>query len=416
MNSVSALKHWKSGNYEYIYIYFKHKGKIIRINTKQKYIKGCHKKDLFYNTMMPNYKGLNQELKNLQNKVDQYIVHKMQWWRPEVTQKGCLHFIKTGNFEIDEHQLQQHLIGLESPKDKTLIDHYETFLFEKQEQFKNNIASIKDYRSLGVALKKYQDTNKVMLTFDIINDRDFFNRFKNYLSNKHNNNTTHKRISCLKTFMYWIEEKGMFFFKSSVFRYKIKTFRTKFVTLSREEIQQLQDLEIENKNWAKIIDVFVCNCFMSLRFSDLMTMEKGEFTQDEDGDYTYTKRNEKTDVEIEVSIVPSALTILQKYDFKLPTYTNQYFNRQLQYILEQFDLFPEIVKKTYLQGDEPAYKECKKRELVTSHTARRSFITNSISENVNLNAIQAATGHTQLGTLSKYNKRNTDKQQLRAID
>ena len=411
MNSASVLKNYKSGEYQYLYIYFKYKGVLLRINTHQKYIKGMHKKDLFYNNKMRNYKGLNQAIKNLKSKVDQYIVYNMQFWRPNISQKECLHYIETGEFLKQSTELP-----VELPKDKTLLDHYETFLIEKQEQFKNNIASIKDYKSLGVALKKYQDTNKVVLTFDTINDRDFFNRFKNFLSNKHNNNTTHKRISCFKTFMYWIEEKGMFFFKSSVFRYKIKTFRTKFVTLSREEIQQLQDLEIENKNWAKIIDVFVCNCFMSLRFSDLMSMEKGEFMQDDDGDYTYTKRNEKTDVEIEVSIVPSALSILQKYEFKLPKYTNQYFNRQLQYILKQYDLFPEIVKKTYLQGDEPAYNEYKKRELITSHTARRSFITNSISENVNLNAIQAATGHTQLGTLSKYNKRNTDKQQLRAID
>lgn len=38
MNSASALKNWKSGNYEYIYICFKHKENIIRINTKQKFV------------------------------------------------------------------------------------------------------------------------------------------------------------------------------------------------------------------------------------------------------------------------------------------------------------------------------------------------------------------------------------------
>ena len=65
MNSASVLKHWKSGKYDYIYIYFKYKGNIIRINTKQKFIKGCHKKDLLYNNRMPNYLGLNQEIKNL---------------------------------------------------------------------------------------------------------------------------------------------------------------------------------------------------------------------------------------------------------------------------------------------------------------------------------------------------------------
>lgn len=141
---------------------------------------------------MPNYRLLNQKLKNLQNKVDQYIVHKMQWWRPEVTQKGCQHFIKTGNFEIDEQQLQQH-INERTPKDKTLISHYEDFLLQKQEQF-NGSESIKDYKSLEVALQKYQDTNNVILKLESINNTDFFNRLRNWFGENHNNNTTSKRI------------------------------------------------------------------------------------------------------------------------------------------------------------------------------------------------------------------------------
>ena len=216
--------------------------------------------------------------------------------------------------------------------------------------------------------------------------------------------------------MYWVEEKDYFYFKTSLYKFKVEQFKTQFVILNREEIRQLQELQIENKKWQKIIDVFVCNCFMSLRFNDLKTMEKGEFVQDEDGDYYYTKMNEKTNVPIEIPIVPTALTILKKYNFKLPTYTNQYFNKQLQHILKHYELFSVTIKKTYKQNDEVRVKKCMKRELITSHTARRSFITNSIDAKVSLNAIQAATGHTNLNSLSKYNKQQRNKTQLGAID
>lgn len=414
MNSVSVLKYYKSGNYEYIYIYFKHKGNIIRINTKQKYIKGCHKKDLYYNTKMHNYRLLNQELKNLQNKVDQYIVHKMQWWRTEVTQKGCQHFIKTGNFDVDEHNLQQHLIK-RSPKDKTLICHYEDFLLHKHEQF-NGSASIKDYKSLGVALQKYQDTNSVILKLESINTTDFFNRLKNWFGENHNNNTTSKRIRNLKTFMLWVEKQELYNYKGYLYKYKVETYKPKYVTLNRKEIQELQDLKIEKKNWQKIIDIFVCNCFMGMRISDLMTMEKGEFHQDDDGSYYYTKVNEKTGEPILIEVTKTSLAIFKKYDFQLPIYSSQYFNRKLQGILKHYDLFNTKIKKPYMQGGKNKTKNFLKRELITSHTARRTYITLSISNKVPLNTIKLATGHTQLSTLSGYVNNERNKDAVQAID
>ena len=54
---------------------------------------------------------------------------------------------------------------------------------------------------------------------------------------------------------------------------------------------------------------------MSLRFGDLQTFDKGKFIQDADGDYYYQKLNEKTTQPIQVVITPTALRILQKYNF-----------------------------------------------------------------------------------------------------
>jgi integrase len=364
---------------------------------------------------MPEYELLNLELKNLQNKVDQYIVHKMQWWRTEVTQKGCQHFIKTGNFEIDEHNLQQHIIERDSPKDKTLTRHYEDFLLHKQEQF-NGSESIKDYKSLGVALQKYQDTNNVTLKFESINNADFFNRLRNWFGKNHNNNTTSKRIRNLKTFMLWAEKQELYNFKGYLYKYKVETYKPKYETLNRNEIQELQDLKIEKKNWQKIIDLFVCNCFMGMRISDLMTMEKGEFHQDDDGSYYYTKINEKTGEPILIEVTKTSLAILKKYDFQLPTYSSQYFNRKLQDILKHYDLFNTMIKKPYMQSEKHKVKKLLKREMITSHTARRTYITLSISNKVPLNTIKLATGHTQLSTLSGYANNIRNKEAVQAID
>jgi integrase len=419
MNTISKLKNFKSGAYEYLYVYFKYKGNLIRINTGQKFIPGMHKQDLLYNARMSDYKLLNRKIIDIKQKVDKYLLNKFQYQRPTVNQKECLVYLKDG---ILPSSVPTILIEY---KKKNFMDFFNEFYQFKEIELQNK-ASLKDYKSLQNALLDYEKINNEILTFDLINDLAFWHKFRNFLFTKHpeksltdgdlNSNTVQKRISSLKTFISYIQVKKYYTFDLTLFKYKVPRFLPDFVTLDREEISQLENLQIDNNNWQKIIDVFICNCFMSLRFSDLQTFNKGEFTQDKEGDYIYTKINEKTNIKISVIILPTSLKILQKYDFKLPKYTNQYFNRELKKILEHYELFKQFVRKTEVKNGQPLIKEYLKRELISSHTCRRTFITNCISNNVSLNSIQAATGHTQLSALSKYVQRIANKEQLMRID
>ena len=425
MQRQSQLKVFKSGDYEYIYVYYKLRNGIIRINTENKYIKSYMNKDLSYNKNMPDYIKLNQKSERLQKKVDTYIFECFQSTYPTVSQKQCLEMIDKLHFDTKSKKI----VSIERPKPQPKIKNNFLELFNEFESFKKtellNKASLKDYKSLYNSLLDYQSEKKLIITCEMVNEKDFFNRFRNYLGIKHsvgktkgelNNNTVHKRFSSLKTFLRWIEEKEIFVFRKSLYDYKIQKFNTDFVILNREEIRLLENLIINNPYWQKIIDVFICNCFMSLRFIDLQTFAKGKFLQDEDGDYYYVKKNEKTNRSIEIPITKTALAILKKYNFELPVYTNQYFNRELQSIFEHYNLFDEKIQKQELKNGEPSVKYYLKREMITSHTARRSYITNAITQNVGFNAIQASTGHTQLSTLSKYVKRNKNKAQMSAID
>ena len=65
----SELKLIKSGSYSFIYLYFKHKGNILRINTGNKPIKNGMTKELLYNSTAPNYKQFNEATKDLKQKV-----------------------------------------------------------------------------------------------------------------------------------------------------------------------------------------------------------------------------------------------------------------------------------------------------------------------------------------------------------
>ena len=173
MKTQSVLKVFKSGKYEYIYIYYKLGVNLIRINTGNKYIKSYMTADLFYTGRMEDYVDLNQKTKDLKWKVDRYISKKLDYFNPKVSQKECESFID-GTWDDPKSSSSKSYTN----KNKTLLEHYEGFYEFKQKEL-NNKPSVKDYLSLKNAITDYQDKKGILLKCDSINSIDFlvdFNR------------------------------------------------------------------------------------------------------------------------------------------------------------------------------------------------------------------------------------------------
>ena len=65
------------------------------------------------------------------------------------------------------------------------------------------------------------------------------------------------------------------------------------------------------------------------------------------------------------------------------------FDEEIKF--EYVDKRKKVVTKTY-----------KKYELISSHTARRSFVTNAIKRNVNVEFVKQASGHISDSSFRKY--------------
>jgi integrase len=290
----------------------------------------------------------------------------------------------------------------------------------------NNRPSHKDYISLKNALLDYQTLNNVVLTFDYINDLEFMVRFRNFLSvakpenflsrGNLKDNTIHKRFQTLKTFMGWVEDKNIYQFKPQVFKFKIKKYQGEIVALTESELLELQTTEFKKESEQRTIDIFLCNCFMGLRYSDLSTMNQGLFIEDLQGNLYYKKTNEKTNTDIIVPVIDTAKNILTKYEYKLPVPTNQVFNRQLKEILERYDLLNTTIKKTSKQLDKLRNEFLLKRDVVSTHTCRKTYITRAIDKNIPLNALMLSTGHTKLDTVKKYMNLNQNFEDFNRIN
>ena len=95
--------------------------------------------------------------------------------------------------------------------------------------------------------------------------------------------------------------------------------------------------------------------------------------------------------------------ILEKYDYHLPKISNQKFNEYIKEVFEnaEFDMNTKLIRrygKSIVEENIPFYKR------VSSHTARRSFITIMLNFGVPAKIIMSITGHTSLPVFSNYYK------------
>lgn len=407
MKRQCELKVFKSGSYEYIYVYYKYRQGIIRINTNNKYIKSYMNADLSYNDKMKDSLKLNQRTERLLEKVNQYIFSQWQGTYPSISQKKCLDFIDTLHYDTDSRKLVP--IVRQTTKKSTvrgLTEYLQEFIEYKKKELYGNYQSYYKYIAVKLALLKYQKHRKMTLTFDNITP-NFMIDFRDFLCSKlkHNDNIVFMRLNSLKTFLRWVMNQNLYEFKTNVFNISGKTYHSTIVTLNDDDIRVLLKLKLTDKKQQKVLDFFCLNLFLGLRHSDLRTIIPTDFVED-NGRLVLVKVNQKTGITVRIPVTDRALTILKKYGFTINAFSNESFNTTLKTIFEEQNLFSEPIQYQRKQGGKQDSKIVMRRDMIRSHTGRRTFVTRAVNTGIALTTIQQATGHLKLSTLEGYVNKN----------
>ena len=426
VKSHSELKVFENNGYKYIYVYYKQKGVILRYNTKYRFQKSYCTTENLFNTKYLDYKNCNEKILQIKRKVDAYITYKQGFILHKLNQKELNDWVKG---KITINSIGMYNFPSENKainKKKTVLDYFLDFYEFKKKEL-NNRPSYKDYLSLYNALMDWEKMYNKALVFSNIDTEEFMVDFCHFLSEPRNpeiyktsgglnDNTIHKRISSMKTFFIWVEKKEYYIFKRSVTKFKVSKYDNDIIALDKADLQTLLDLKVENEKHQRLIDLFVFNCFCGLRYSDLVNLKPLNIKQDKDGDYYLLQENKKTDITVNIPIQKTALNILEKYNFKLPKFSSQHFNRELKNILEEYDLFSEPIKKKRRVLKEKMDYESIKRKHISSHTCRRTFITLALNANIPIPNIMAASGHKKIQTLMKYGEVSQDKSAFRGME
>lgn len=154
--------------------------------------------------------------------------------------------------------------------------------------------------------------------------------------------------------------------------------------LTEKQIRLIYEHQTNDEELNIIKDLFLCMCYTGMRVSDVVKITSEHITYNQNGKLCITKKAHKTGKEFGVPCVYEELNeICQKYNgfpklHRRTTNIDVVLNEQIKLICKQI---PEFGKEyTYKEDVGGGVIETKKSpifQLITNHTARRSFISNN---------------------------------------
>lgn len=302
------------------------------------------------------------------------------------------------------------------PNNDTLRDALKTFikgdtksqtdsLFQFIEKLIKNTSkrpnTVRNYKQTLAKLIEYKKYSKKALNFDSI-DIDFYNDFTKFLNEKSlSTNTIGGFIKNIKVFMNESFDRGLHKNMNHLSRkFKVIEESTDSIYLTQDEINSIYKLDFStNSKLDKVRDLFIIGCYTGLRFSDLEKLTNANFIANN----TQIKvKTEKTGESVIVPVHRYVKEIFDKYSGEIPkTLSNQKMNEYLKEIC----LLAGLTQKQLIaitKGGERVTQTYKKYELVSTHTARRSFATNLFLAEVPSITIMKITGHKTEKAFLKY--------------
>lgn len=280
----------------------------------------------------------------------------------------------------------------------TFLEALDFFIETRKRELSPN--SLRKFTTLKHHLIEFESIDRRPLTFGKM-DLLFYDRFLSYLIEKKKmvNNSAFKIIGLLKIFLNWAYDRGINKYQDFK-KFKVKEDKVDIVTLSSEELERVRELDLrENVRLDRVRDLFVFGCYTGGRFSDLSRIE----WRDIKDDCWYLRVHKTRDI-IEIPLMKESLFILGKYKDSptpLPRISNQKLNAYIKEVctIAKIDDPVRIVR---YRGNSPVIIEEPKFNLISSHTARRTFITQSLLRGVKAEVVMSISGHKSFRTFKKY--------------
>lgn len=191
--------------------------------------------------------------------------------------------------------------------------------------------------------------------------------------------TINRNLKEVKQAFRWAFSEGYISY-NTILDYRLPKQRLKSINyLSIDQVEVIQSLQLIPR-LEQVADLFIFQCYTGLAYVDLMAFDYKLNTLTVMGKVLLKMPRSKSNVEAKVPLLPEAERILAKYDYQLPTISNQKYNKYLKEVGAAAGI----------------------RLPLTSHIGRKTAATMYLNCGVSLKAVAQALGHTSTRTTERY--------------
>lgn len=283
--------------------------------------------------------------------------------------------------------------------------------------------TISNYLYLKKNLDEFCDFSTFELKLYIVNNltqkekeranryyKKFYKSFTGYMYDrkKYYDNYVGLIIKCLRSFFNYLEEDrniGVGTFHRSFF---VPVEEIPIIALNQDQLRyilfdEVFDQKVRENDLEKIKDIFVFGCTVALRVSDLLSLTRKNL-QIQGDKYYLTVKSKKTAVHTSIKLPDYAVDIILKYRSKknnlLPSISAAYFNTRLKNLARLIPEDFEMVKTRERRGKQVVvYKDSARRihyklsDHISTHTMRRTAITNMLCLGMPEHLVRKISGH-----------------------
>lgn len=263
------------------------------------------------------------------------------------------------------------------------------------------LGTIKKYKTVKGFLRQFQTFSSYSLHFDTIN-MEFYEKFRDYCFEERDtlNNYFGKLIAILKTFMNWSFERG-YHQNLEYKKFKRTEDKIEVIYLTMEELMRLYKFKFHSKKLSRVRDFYCFGCFTGLRYSDIKQLQHSNIYEDHIKiNIVKTRKMDQT-----IPLNKYSQEILQRYRDTiyepLPLFSNQKLNEHIKTCCSRVKINSPTTITRYI-GQKRIDKTYPKYKLITSHTARKTFITVSLMLGMKEAVIKEISNHSDERSFKRY--------------
>lgn len=151
--------------------------------------------------------------------------------------------------------------------------------------------------------------------------------------------------------------------------------------LTEDEVGKIKNAVITSAYIDRARDLFIFQCYTGMAYADVCQFDFSKAEQRQGG-WFYRDERLKTREQYSQMILPDAMAILKKYDYRLPTISLQKYNQFLKSVGRCAGL----------------------DKVLTSHMGRHTFATMVLNKGVSVEIAAKMLGHAQIKTTQRYAK------------